>query len=52
MEWLPPPILARKGGERMEIVLTFLISVAAGVVANLISKWLDRDCSAGNEPEE
>jgi len=27
----------------MEIVFTFLISVMAGVVANIISKWLDED---------
>lgn len=50
--WLvASPILARKGGVRVELVLTFLISVAAGVTANLICKWLDRDDS-GNQPKD
>ena len=26
----------------MEIIITFLVAVAAGVVCHLISKWLDR----------
>ena len=26
----------------MEILITFLVTVAAGVVCHLISKWLDR----------
>ncbi len=26
----------------MEIIITFLVTVAAGVVCHLISKWLDR----------
>lgn len=26
----------------MEIIATFLVSVAAGVVCHLIGKWLDR----------
>ena len=48
---LPSPILARKGGQTMEYFLAFLISVTAGVLANYISKWLDRDCF-GNEPKD
>ena len=31
----------QKGGEFMADILSFLVSVVAGVVANLISKWLD-----------
>ena len=30
------------GGVQMEIIITFLVTVAAGVVCHLISKWLDR----------
>ena len=26
----------------MELILTFLVTVAAGVVCHLIGKWLDR----------
>lgn len=32
----------QEGGEPMEIIATFLVSVAAGVVCHLIGKWLDR----------
>jgi hypothetical protein len=33
----------RKGGANVDDMLTaFILSVMAGVVANLISKWLDR----------
>ena len=35
----------------MEYILTFIVSVMAGVIANGISKWLDGDDS-GNEPED
>ena len=34
--------LATGGGVQMEVVVTFLVTVAAGVVCHLISKWLDR----------
>ena len=34
--------LATGGGVQMEVVITFLVTVAAGVVCHLISKWLDR----------
>ena len=34
---------SRKEVPQMEFVITFLISVAAGVAANRISKWLDED---------
>ncbi len=29
------------GGEHMEIVISFLVAVAAGVTCHLICKWLD-----------
>ena len=45
------PILAGKGVLLIEYLITFLISVAAGVIANLISKWLDRDDN-GNQPKD
>ena len=48
---LPPPILAQIGGESVGFLLTFLISVMAGIVANFISKRLDED-SSGNEPKD
>lgn len=35
----------------MEYILSFLISIMAGVVANSISKWFDGD-NSGNEPED
>ena len=34
-------ILWRKGVRHMHDILSFLLSVAAGVVANYIYKWLD-----------
>ena len=33
---------ATGGGEHMEIVISFLVAVAAGVTCHLICKWLDR----------
>ncbi len=33
--------LAIGGGVRMEVVITFLVAVAAGVVCHYIIKWLD-----------
>lgn len=33
---------ATGGGERMELVISFLVTVAAGVTCHLICKWLDR----------
>jgi len=36
----------------MEILTTFLISVAAGIVANCISKWLNREKKNGNQPKK
>jgi len=32
--------------------LTFLISVMASIIAYYICKWLDREESNGNQPEE
>ena len=37
----------QKGGEFMADILSFLVSVVAGVVANLISKWLDNHHKKG-----
>lgn len=34
--------LDKGGGDRMDLLLTFLVTVAAGVVCHLIGKWLDR----------
>ena len=32
----------RRGGEvKMEILVAFVLSIMAGVIANYISKWLD-----------
>ena len=36
----------------MEILITFILSVMAGVTANYISKWLDSKEKDGNQPEE
>ena len=38
---LPPPIMALKGGVIMELTISFISSVVAGVVAYYICKWLD-----------
>ena len=35
--------LAAGGGGRMEIIITFLVAVAAGVTCHYIIKWLDGD---------
>ena len=34
---------ATGGGDFMEIVITFLVAVAAGVACHYIIKWLDGD---------
>lgn len=39
---VPPYTWQQEGGARMEILLSFLVSVAAGVAAYYICKWLDR----------
>ena len=36
----------------MEQILSFMVSVLAGVVANFISKRFDRDRSDNKEPED
>lgn len=33
----------QEGGEYMESVFAFVVSVVAGVVSNYICKWLDKD---------
>lgn len=41
---LPPPRQARKGGSAVtELLVSFLISVVASIVAYYICKWLDGD---------
>ncbi|MBR6223128.1 MAG: hypothetical protein IKQ71_06790 [Lachnospiraceae bacterium] len=50
-EYVVAPTNGKKGGGFMEVFLTFLVSVMAGVVANYISKRFDKD-RFGNEPEE
>ena len=35
--------LATGGGVDMEVVIAFLVAVAAGVACHYIIKWLDRD---------
>lgn len=37
------PRLVQKGGVCMEILVTFLVAVAAGVACHIICKWLDSD---------
>lgn len=50
---LPPPTLAQEGGEFiLYYLISFIISVAASVVAYYICKWLDRDDPDGNQPKE
>lgn len=36
----------------METLVAFLLSVTAGIVANYICKWLDRDKKKGNQPKK
>lgn len=38
----PTRIWQQRGGESMDLLLGFLVSVVAGVVAYYICKWLDR----------
>lgn len=42
--WMLPPTLIwqQKGGEGMDLIITFLVSVAAGIAAYYICKRLDR----------
>lgn len=42
MTALPTPFAVKGGGNMLEL-LRFLISVAASVIGNYISKWLDGD---------
>ena len=36
------PVIHGRGGETMEYIFTFLVSVAADVTSRFICKWLDR----------
>ena len=42
MTLLPQPLAYAKGGEIMELVTSFFVSVAAGIISYYICKWLDR----------
>ena len=43
MGLLPSPILVQKGGLTVDLLISFIISVIAGVVAYYICEWLDRE---------
>jgi len=45
------PRRAQKGGVRLELIISFLISVMASITAYYICKWFDRDDNS-NEPRE
>lgn len=34
--------LQQEGGEQMEVLIGFCVSVAAGIVSTYICRWLDR----------
>ena len=40
---LPPRYWQQEGGVHMEIILSFIVAVAAGVACHYIIKWLDGD---------
>lgn len=42
---LSHPIWQQKGGVLVEIIISFLVSVMAGVASYYICKWLDGDDS-------
>lgn len=41
----------QEGGDFVEIFVTFILSVLAGVAANYICKWLDGDDDSPNPPD-
>ena len=41
IDLLPSPILVQEGGIALDILISFIISVIAGVVAYYICEWLD-----------
>lgn len=41
----------QEGGADLEFFITFIISVAASVVAYYICKWLDGDDDSSNPPD-
>lgn len=41
---LSHPIRRRRGGVAMQEIISFLLSIEAGVICHLICKWLDRNC--------
>jgi len=40
---LPPPILVQREVFVMDLALSFIVAVAAGVVCHYIIKWLDNN---------
>lgn len=36
----------------MDTLISFLVSVVAGIVADYICKWLNRDNKKGNQPKK
>ena len=43
VQWGAVDSFQREGGGVMDILITFLVSVVAGVVSYFICKWLDED---------
>ena len=43
--------MAMEGGVSM-LMITFILSILAGVIANRISKWLDEREHDGDEPRD
>lgn len=44
-----PPIPGNGGGVWMEVILSFLVAVMAGVVSHHINKWLDSKDTEDNK---
>ena len=42
------PIPQQGGGVRMEVVISFLVTVLAGVACHYIIKWLDSENKSNN----
>ena len=48
MAGLSHQCLATGGGVRLAVVISFLVTVMAGVVCHLVCKWLDRNDEGNN----
>ena len=51
LDALPPLDMAMEGGVSM-LMITFILSILAGVIANRISKWFDEREHDGDEPRD